>query len=195
MRFKLLLIIIFIVQSLALSGQTDWMKVYFPDKDALGNSVANSYDHGILLVGKHGSNYTNFNWLIKTDVNGDKLWEKTIGDYSSTIKVSTLGYNNYGELYLAGLTSYNNNYNYDPMLIKLNPCGEKDWCKVFYAEDNNFIIALEVTSDGGCVVLLRYMNPDITKDRLSLAGLSVDGELKWFVSYNSSDTNLFNEDA
>ena len=64
-------------------GQSKWINVYYPDRDAIGKNITNSYDKGIVLVGKHGHNSVNFNWLIKTNINGEILWEKAIGDYST----------------------------------------------------------------------------------------------------------------
>ena len=176
-------------------GQSKWINVYYPDRDAIGKNITNSYDKGIVLVGKHGHNSVNFNWLIKTNINGEILWEKAIGDYSTNLMISDLSYNNMGELFLAGLTGFYNNYDYDPIVLKLNPCGEKEWCKVFKAEGNNFINVIKVKSDGSCVVILRYMNPDHTQDRICLAELSSGGELEWLKCYNSSDPRLYNEDA
>ena len=176
-------------------SQSDWTTIFYPDKDAIGRGIAISYDPGMLVSGKHGSNTVNFNWLIKTNVNGDILWNKTIGHQSTNILISSLSYNDSGELFWGGLTGFYNNEDYDPMLMKLNACGEKEWCKVFFAEGNNYINALVVPNDGGCVVLIRYLNPDITKDRLSLARFSSNGEMEWLESYNSLDSNVFNEDA
>lgn len=178
-----------------LFGQSRWMKIYYENENAIGNTIANSYDKGILVVGKHGYNYVNYNWLIKTDINGEILWEKTIGSISSNIKISDISYNSNGELFLTGLTGYYSIDDYDPIVIKLNKCGEKEWCRVFIAEDNNFSNSVKVTDDGGCVVLLRYMNPDHSTDRICLAKLSSNGEQIWNNCYNSSDTSIFSEDA
>jgi hypothetical protein len=149
------------------------------------------YDQGFLLAGKHGSNYVNFNWLIKTDVNGEILWEKTIGDESTNIKISAFSFNSQGDIYLVGLTGYYNEESYDPLIMKLNACGEKQWCRVFVEDGINFSNALVVTPDAGVVVVLRYMN----STRICLAKFNVSGDLLWKECYNSSDTSLHNEDA
>ncbi|MCF8236075.1 MAG: T9SS type A sorting domain-containing protein [Bacteroidales bacterium] len=178
-----------------LFSQSRWMNIYYENENAIGNTIANSYDKGMLVVGKHGYNYVNYNWLIKTGINGEILWEKTIGSLSSNIKISDVSYNKNGELFLTGLTGYYSLNDYDPIVLKLNKCGEKEWCRVFIAEDNNFSNSIEITDDGGCVVLLRYMNPDATKDRICLAKLSSNGEQIWNHCYNSPDTSLDSEDA
>lgn len=194
MILRIILALVFLVSlDFHLVGQSDWTTIFYPDQDAYGKCITNPYDPGILVAGKHGSNYVSFNWLIKTDVNGSILWNKTIGHQASNIQISTISYNKSGELFLGGLTGFYNNEDYDPLVMKLNSCGEKEWCKVFFAEGNNFITTLEITEDEGCVVLIRQLNPDITKDRLSLAKFSSNGEMEWLESYNSLDSNVTNE--
>jgi len=38
--------------------------------------ILESYDNGYLISGKIGANYSLYNWLIKTNINGEILWEK-----------------------------------------------------------------------------------------------------------------------
>ncbi|MCF8352207.1 MAG: hypothetical protein K9H15_13665, partial [Bacteroidales bacterium] len=104
--FFAILLVFMILFTTCLFGQSRWMNIYYEDENAIGNTTANSYDKGMLVVGKHGYNYVNYNWLIKTDINGEILWEKTIGSLSSNIKISDVSYNNNGELFLTGLTGY-----------------------------------------------------------------------------------------
>ena len=178
-------------------GQSRWLKAYYDEKDAYGSYFIEPYDYGYLLIGKHGNGYVNYNWLIKTDVNGEVLWEKTIGDTESYISVLNMDMNETGELYCAGVTSYFDIYN-DPIIFKLDSCGEKEWCKVFYTPENfdfsNFVLA---SDDGGCVTILMYTGDDHKGqvDRICLAKLSGDGDLMWKQCYNSPDTGLINADA
>ncbi|RLD45228.1 MAG: hypothetical protein DRJ05_12980 [Bacteroidetes bacterium] len=195
MTRKIIIISIFLLFASALKSQSRWNKIFYDEKDAIGNAIINSYDRGILVVGKHGSNAVEYNWLIKTDINGDIIWEKAIGAPGTNIKISDLAYNHLGDLYLVGLTGFYNEDDYDPLIMKLNACGEKEWCKVFYEERNNFSNAVVATPDGGCVVVLRYMTVDPTKDRICLAKLDTYGTLQWKHCYNSSDTSLYYSDA
>ena len=132
---KYFLIILLHIMMYQVNAQSRWTKVYHGEKDAFGHYFTESYDFGYLLVGKHGHNYVHFNWLIKTDINGDVLWEKTIGEASSFIGIFSIDMNDAGELFFAGATTFFDTYN-DPMISKLNLCGEKEWCKVFYTPEN-----------------------------------------------------------
>lgn len=59
-------------------SQNRWAKVYHDETDALGEYIIESYDHGYLLLGRHDANYPKYIWLIKTDINGEILWEKPL---------------------------------------------------------------------------------------------------------------------
>lgn len=195
MNYREILIFIIILFCTNLSAQNRWITQYYGEKDAIGLNLSLAYDNGYLVVGKHGHNYSTYNWLIKTDINGEILWEKTFGDPSTFMMFDDMSYNTFGDLYLTGSTGYYDEVSYDPLIMKLNACGEKQWCRVFAEADNNFSNRLVVTPDEGVVVILRYMNTLPFIDRICLAKFDLDGNMQWKECYNSSDTLLYNEDA
>ncbi|MCD4773821.1 MAG: T9SS type A sorting domain-containing protein [Bacteroidales bacterium] len=179
-----------------LNSQNRWFNNYLSGEDPFGESITEFYDKGYLLAGRFGPNYPNYCWLIKTDINGELLWSKVLGNDDYYIVISAdIKTNEFGEIYLVGSTNTYSNNDYDPLIMKLDSCGEKEWCKVFIEDGNNFSNALEVTFDGGVVCVLRYMNPNLIEDRICLAKLSSEGELIWKECYNSSDTSLYYGDA
>lgn len=193
--FRTLITLLLTVSIISLYSQNRWVKQYYEDEDAVGIHVIESYDNGYLLVGKHGVNYVNYNWLIKTDVNGVVLWEKTVGDPSTNIMFAEMAYNVLGELYLVGLTGYYNDESYDPLIMKLNACGEKQWCRVFVEDGLNYSNALVVTPDGGIAIVLMYMSTIPSTDRICLAKFDIAGNLLWKYCYNSPDSSISNQDA
>ena len=192
---SLLFILILFLSCYISFGQNRWSRIYYDEVDAMGINFINSYDKGFLLVGKHGHNYVNYNWLIKTDINGEILWEKTLGDPFSTIMIADMAYNQNGDFYLVGSTGYYNSAYYDPMIMKLSACGEKQWCKVFIEEGINFSYAVVVLPDGGCVITLSYMGVNLQTDRICLAEFSIEGDLIWKQCYNSVDSSIYNEEG
>ena len=175
-------------------SQSKWLQSYYGNKDAVGKYFSTSYDHGIYIIGKHGHNYVPFFWLIKTDINGEILWEKTIGEKYSYIGLNYIDCNTSGSLYCVGSTTYYDEYK-DPLILKLDSCGEKEWCKVYYSPSHfdyaSYVIAL---NEGGCITTLRYtgISPD---DRICLAKFSEYGDMLWKECYNSTDTGLVFEDS
>ncbi len=187
-------IVIFLISELTINGQSRWSKIYHEDTDAMGTTFTNTYDRGILIAGKHGSNYVNYNWLIKTDINGDILWEKTIGDPNTRIHISDIDYHSNGDIFLVGYTDIYADEWYDPLIMKLNSCGEKQWCKVFTVDGLNYSKFIKVLPNGSCVIVLKYMGEELDNDRICLAKFSNSGDLIWNNCYNSLDSSIHNEE-
>jgi type IX secretion system substrate protein len=175
--------------------QNRWTNEYLSGQNPFAIDIARSYDKGYLLYGKYEPNYSSFNWLIKTDINGEILWNKTFGDENSVISFGEIETSNDGTCFLVGSTYYYGEDNPDPLIMKINACGEKEWCRVFFEDGNNYANVVEITSEEDVVVVLKYMNPDISKDRICLAKLSGDGEFIWKRCYNSNDTSIYNGEA
>lgn len=189
---RLLIVFSLIIAVQTLFGQTRWTNIYYPNEDTYGSFFVESYDHGYLLVGKYGHNAVPFNWLTKTDINGQMIWKKTIGLASSTLLIAHISTNSSGDIYGAGNTNHLDEYK-DPFIIKLDACGEKEWCKIINIPgSNNFARSVETTEDGGCVALL-YSSKYISEDRVCMARFSVEGEPLWYYCYNSSDSGIFNQ--
>ena len=128
-------------------------------------------------------------------MNGEVLWEKTLGDGVNVVVTNGIGMNNEGSLYLGGGYGLVGAYT-DPFVMKLNACGEKEWCKIFSVPGiHNFSPALTVTPDGGCAVLLYRTGDNGFVDRNCLARFDKEGSLLWKKCYNSSDSLLGNEDC
>ena len=177
------------------NSQNRWINNYLSGEDPFAIDIVESYDKGYLLLGKYGPNYSSFNWLIKTDINGEVLWNKTIGQANVTISLAELGLNNQGHCYITGSTYYYGEDNADPFIMKLNSCGEKEWCNVFMGESNNFADALVVTSDGGVAILMYMSTFPYILNRICLAKFDIYGNLQWKHCYNSVDSSLNNQQA
>ena len=179
-----------------LLGQSRWMQEYFPGSDVVSEDFVESYDNGYLMTGKFGPNYVHYCWLLKTDINGQVLWQKTFGTQDSYIAFFSLDQDTLGNIFLSGGTTFNDSYS-DPTVMKLNTCGEKEWCLDFSTPGHfDYAHSIVATDDGGCAVILRYTGvaPPQT-DRICLAKINSEGSLSWKQCYNSSDTNIKDEDA
>jgi len=175
-------------------GQSRWVHSYLDNEDVYLKNILESYDKGYLISGKYGANYSKYNWLIKTDVNGDVLWEKTIGNGLNAIALHDIDQDESGNIYLGGST---NAYDPDgdPLIMKLNSCGEKEWCRIIYKENHySFASCLTLTPNNDVVAALYQINSEPWVDRICLAKLSAGGELIWKYCYTSADTSQQNED-
>jgi len=197
MRLYILFPLILIISSFphpGLFGQSRWIQTYHENENVVILNVKESYDKGYLISGKHGPNYSKYNWLIKTGINGEVLWEKTIGNGVNSIALHDMEQDDSGIIYLGGSTKAYDPQG-DPLILKLNPCGEKEWCSIFYTEDNHdFASCFTLTPQEDIVSVLMYTNPEPWVERICLAKLSPDGELLWKQCYTTSDTSQRNED-
>ena len=191
MRFWIIYILLLVIQPITSICQSRWTNVYYGEKDAYGSFYTESYDHGYMILGKHGHSAVHYNWLIKTNINGDKLWEKTFGNNNSYITLGHIDGNILGEFYLCGSERNSGDFT-DPIIIKLDSCSEKQWCRIFYTPGIlDYAFHILTTDDGGCVTLL-FSGHDNKNDRVCLARFNKDGDLSWKECYNSQDTSLWN---
>jgi hypothetical protein len=136
------------------NAQSRWVRIYHDEEDTPMRYILESYDKGYLFSGKSEANYSKYNWIIKTDINGEILWEKTIGDGIHSLVLFEMAMNESGSLYTSGESRHEDAYG-DPIIVKLNVCGEKEWCKVLHSPDHHdFAHCICSTPDGGCAVTL-----------------------------------------
>jgi len=135
-------------------GNKLWEKTYGAQYDDSGISVEETKDGSYIIAGWTWSYETGSYdvYLIKTDSNGNKLWEKTFGgakdDYGNSVQeTSDGGYIIAGETWSFGAGVK------DVYLIKTDPQGNKLWEKVYGGEYADTARAVQETSDGGYIVL------------------------------------------
>jgi hypothetical protein len=173
-------------------SQSRWVKQYNEGLSAPGNFFSTSYDCGYLLTGRVLPAYK-YTWLIKTDVDGDILWEKFIGGNYSRVSVERFTQNDLGDIYLCGDIIQEGQY--DPFIIKLNACGEKQWCNQLSTTSNyDFYSDIVSTPDGGCAALIFGAFYPQYNFRTGILRFSPDGDLLWQQYYQSSDQGIDNEE-
>jgi hypothetical protein len=179
MKPSLLAIAILLLLSLLSSGQSRWMRTYRYGLDNWLADMVPCYDGGYLLSGgDRTTSWYKYSWLIKTDINGEVIWEKIIGDGITSIYFESIDQNSLGETFIAAITEEYGNY--DPIIIKLNSCGEKEWCRVMNSNSGyDYTYDICALNDGGCTVLYKYMEDPPGDQRLCLFNLASDGQLKW----------------
>jgi len=185
---KITITAILILQAYFSFSQT-WPKIYGePDRMDFSYDIEESYDMGYFILGGYDNSYyfPKYTWLIKTDINGNSLWEKILkcdGFVKSFALEPTL---DGGLLICGGILLNDYGLLYFPFLIKLNACGEKEWCKVFADGLDELPWAQDVkeTSSGNIILLINQYG-ESPEETMHLFKLNEFGEVLWKNPYAS----------
>jgi len=145
--FTLLIIGLF---TTVLSQDLTWMKTYGSIHSDRPYSIQQTIDDGFIMCGSSSQNssYIIDLWIIKTDENGNEIWDSKInfgGNYAQSfatcIKQTEDGYIVVGDYY--------NNAPADLFLVKIDENGNEVWNQNF---GNGHATSIQVTQDGGYII-------------------------------------------
>jgi len=164
-----------------------WEHVYgLPNQNESTFRVLNHYDKGYIVTASIANEYNDYQgWVLKADVNGNLLWDKVIGVAPDQVFFSKTVYDNLGNLYLFG-TIVQGIEPLWPVAVKINECGELQWCKQLYFEEYEFGQFYDaILLDNGDLLAVANMPNDGQVDMIFLFCISPDGEYRWKQSYAS----------
>lgn len=146
-----------------------------------------SYDSGYILCGNfyNASSSTQSSWIIKTDVNGIVLWDKIIQGGDELMRTHAIDMTEDGNIVICG-SIWTDSGGLDPFAMKLNSCGEKEWCTIFASSPNTNPWAEDIKIDSnGDIILLVNQYGEYNLEDLHLFKLNQEGESLWKKSYCS----------
>jgi len=183
------------------TGNLLWEKNFGGTSDDYGRSVVETSDGGLVVTGGTSSFGNGYQvYLLKTDSDGNLLWENNFGGSNSDYGYSVVEASDGGLVVTGGTSSFGNGY--QVYLLKTNSGGNLLWEKSFggsiedfgqrYDSGNSVI----ETADGGLVVTGNSEfidNNDPDNDHMELYLLKTDsiGNLLWeknFVGTGSTYT-------
>jgi hypothetical protein len=137
-------------------GNEQWNRTFSGTGPGEAESVQQTSDGGYILAGRTDScSDRGFDfWLVKTDSNGNKTWDKTYGGTGRDTAYSVQQTSDRGYI-LAGAT-----YSYgaggsdfsDVWLVKTDSNGNKAWDKTFGGTARDEAYDVQQTSDGGYIL-------------------------------------------
>jgi len=135
------------------TGNKVWEKTFGGSNDDFGYSVQETFDGGYVITGSTSSFGAGLDdiYLVKTDANGNAIWEKTFGgsnwDYGRSVKQSTDG-----GFIITGWTYSLGAGEADVYLVKTDNVGNKIWEKTFGGSKHEIGFFVQQTSDGGFII-------------------------------------------
>ena len=195
MKIVILIILLLINSMPDISAQV-WPRVYInPYDNTIPFCAFETYDDGIAILSCHfGESALTAGWVIKTDINGEILWERSLGsrtDYYSWFNMMEVTQDSgliialstrYADLYPHGIYA-------DAAFMKLNACGELDWCKIINEPGiDNFGADVVETNDGYVGMYNNYHPgggpPYSTDNPNTLVKFDKYGHILWKLNYD-----------
>lgn len=143
------------------SGNMLWNKTYGGYNSERGSSIILTADGGFLLIGLTETSSVGSQdiWIVKTDSNGNQLWNRTIGGSNNDFPYAGIPSLDGGFL-ITGLTESFGAGSSDAWLVKIDQNGFHEWNRTFGgsaldytttiipAHDNGYVLAGRTTSFG-----------------------------------------------
>ncbi len=168
-------------------GQNRWEQVYgLSNKNEYIEDIAECYDRGYFVISSQGEDEHSLGWGIKTDINGNILWERIIGGNSFDF-FPRAALNYFGNMILVGVYRDEVLSN-SGIVLKLDSCGEKQWCSV-YTTDLYYSVRFSdvvLLDNSDILVLAKLSSFDLNK-QIFLFYFDRYGDLIWYKAYATSD--------
>jgi predicted secreted protein len=149
----MVIVLFLLAGSSSAAPSEQWNKTFGGSNGDYTRSVQQISDGGYILTGytySYGAGSSDF-WLIKTDKNGNELWNKTFGGPHYDFGIS--GFQSSDEDYiLVGSTYSYRSGNSDAWLIKTDSNGNELWNKTFGGEGHECAYSIQQISDGGYIL-------------------------------------------
>ena len=165
-----------------------WIRIYEGNTYIHACNVFENYDKGYLITGKRWNGNNQFGWLMKTNINGYERWSKYYGKMGkrNAFTRSSLTLDG-GSICIGGSNKANQNCS-DPLVVKLNACGEKEWCKIYNSINcNSYGTDIATIPGGGYITLIIQW---INASDVWLFRLDSLGEVIWTQNY-VTNPNIF----
>ena len=172
-------------------GDLQWQKTFGGSSGEGGYSVQQTSDGGYIITGFTSSYGSGGNdvYLVKTNSNGDLLWEKTFGGSSSDWGYSVQETSDNGYI-ISGETSSYGSGGSDVYLVKTSSTGEIQWDKTFGGSDGDRGYSVQQTTDGGYIISGFTYSYGVGGYDIYLVKANSDGDLQWEKTFGGTSDEV-----
>ncbi len=188
-----------ILHAPSLTFSQEWVRTFSnSNRSVFTRQIIESYDHGYILgsdIAAVSGGLLKTGWIIKLDVNGNVLWDKKLGNGVRMWEIEGIDETPDGGLILTGGADTLDNTWYDPWVTKLDACGEIEWCRIFYSNDDlNAGVKIKSLNDNSFIFLLNNWGGTFPESSVWLMHLDHTGEIIWEQEYFKYDTLIRGEE-
>ncbi|MHB8120026.1 MAG: hypothetical protein ACYDHX_15105 [Methanothrix sp.] len=145
--------------------EEEWNRTFGGSSDDVGTYGQQTKDGGFIITGytsSYGADapfswlikapYRGDLWLIKTDANGTKEWDRTLGGLGKELGFSVQQTNDGGYIIAGGKKSFWIIGNYDVWVIKTDSKGNIEWDRTYGWSDEDLGFSVQQSKDGGYII-------------------------------------------
>ena len=174
------------------NGNKEWDKTFGGTSGDEAHSVQQTFDGGYILAGDTGSYGATGNsdfWLVKTDSEGAKQWDRTFSGFCSDGAESVQQTSDGGYI-LAGYTDSYGDSGFDFWLVKTDSSGNKEWDKTFGGTDRDEAYSVQQTFDGGYILAGNTKSYGAGGSDFWLVKTDSNGNKEWDKTFGGTITEL-----
>ena len=167
-----------------------WSRVLSGGREA--RCVQQTSDGGFIIAGEVRVSHYDYDFhLIKTDNDGDIIWERNYGGEESEHCYSVHQTSDRGYI-MAGYRYYSSTGMQRVLVIRTNAFGDTLWTRTFGRDEENIAKAVRQTSDGGFIIVGSTVDPRVYSDAVFLIKTDAQGNTLWTRAH-SAHLNLSGE--
>jgi hypothetical protein len=179
--------------------QEEWNRTFGGSSDDVGSYVQQTNDGGYITAGYTSSFGADAPyswlikvqsrgdiWLIKTDPDGKKEWDRTFGGLGKDLGFCVQQTKDGGFIITGAKKSFWVLTNYDVWLIKTDPEGKEEWERTFGGSGEGVGFSVQQTTDGGYIIAGYTTYPEGQK--AWLIKTDPNGDKEWDVALGRKDT-------
>jgi uncharacterized delta-60 repeat protein len=175
------------------NGNLQWARVYSnPSLDDEPSDVIETSDGGYLVVGgaqSRSSSSQNEILVMKINSSGDLQWVRWFGDTIYQDQAYSVKRTSDGGYIVVGRTGSYGSGNADIFLMKLDGSGNVVWARAYGSSGPDFGYDVQITSDGGFVVVGYYTSSGDTNAIIVKTNSS--GNVQWYRVLGGTQTDVF----
>ncbi len=180
MKAKALLTFFILIANLFVLGQNqDWeVHIGISNRDEYANDIIEYYDKGYYIEAGYDISTIWHGWGIKTSINGDVLWDKTLVHQQYEVSSRFAVMDGEGNRYVGGsIGSW-------PFSTKFNSCSENEWCKIITDDQLWFGSTSDIliNANNEIIILCNYVGLD-QETKIFLACFNENGVFLWKKQY------------